>query len=43
MGWMTLLPPLTDIWFAFAELFEQTAFWDAFTMTARTFGIGLGL
>ena len=40
MGWMTLLPPLTDIWFAFAELFEQTAFWDAFAMTARTFGIG---
>ena len=43
MGWMTLLPPLSGIWFAFAELLEQSAFWDAFAMTARTFGIGLGL
>jgi len=43
MGWMTLLPPLSEIWFAFAEMFEQTAFWDAFAMTARTFSIGLGL
>ena len=43
MGWMTLLPPLSSIWFAFAELLEQSAFWDAFAMTARTFGIGLGL
>ena len=43
MGWMTLLPPLSAIWFAFAELFEQSAFWDAFVMTARTFSIGLGL
>ena len=43
MGWMTLLPPLTEIWFAFAELLEQSAFWDAFAMTARTFVIGLGL
>lgn len=43
MGWMTLLPPLSAIWFAFAELLEQSAFWDAFAMTARTFGIGLGL
>ena len=43
MGWMTLLPPLSDIWFAFAELFEQAAFWEAFAMTARTFGIGLGI
>ena len=30
MGWMTLLPPLSDIWVAFAELFEQAAFWEAF-------------
>ena len=30
MGWMTL-PPLSEIWFAFAEMFEQTAF-DAFAM-----------
>ena len=43
MGWMTLLPPLSQIWFAFAELLEQSAFWDAFAMTARTFTIGLGL
>ncbi len=43
MGWMTLLPPLSAIWSAFAELLEQSAFWDAFAMTARTFGIGLGL
>ena len=43
MGWMTLLPPLSAIWFAFVELLEQSAFWDAFAMTARTFGIGLGL
>ncbi len=43
MGWMTLLPPLSAIWFAFAELLEQSAFWDAFAMTARTFSIGLGL
>ena len=43
MGWMTLLPPLSAIWFAFAELLKQSAFWDAFAMTARTFGIGLGL
>ena len=43
MEWMTLLPPLSAIWFAFAELLEQSAFWDAFAMTARTFGIGLGL
>ena len=43
MGWMTLLPPLTEIWSAFSELLEQSAFWDAFAMTARTFGIGLGL
>ena len=40
---MTLLPPLSGIWFAFAELFQQSAFWDAFIMTARTFGIGLFL
>lgn len=43
MGWMTLLPPLSQIWFAFTELLEQASFWDAFAMTARTFGIGLGL
>ena len=43
MQWMTLLPPLSGIWFAFAELFQQSAFWDAFIMTARTFGIGLSL
>ena len=43
MGWMDLLPPLSGIWFAFAELLEQSAFWDAFAMTARTFSIGLGL
>ena len=43
MGWMTLLPPLSQIWFAFMELLEQASFWDAFAMTARTFGIGLGL
>ena len=43
MGWMTLLPPLSHIWFAFTELPEQSAFWDAFAMTARTFSIGLGL
>ena len=43
MQWMTLLPPLSGIWFAFAELFQQSAFWDAFIMTTRTFGIGLSL
>ena len=43
MGWMTLLPPLSQIWFAFDEMLEQSAFWDAFAMTARTFTIGLGL
>ncbi len=43
MKWMTLLPPLSGIWFAFAELFGQSAFWDALIMTARTFTIGLGL
>ena len=43
MKWMTLLPPLSGIWFAFAELFGQSAFWDALIMTARTFSIGLGL
>ncbi len=43
MGWMTLLPPLSDIWYAFSELLESSAFWEAFAMTARTFGIGLGL
>lgn len=43
LGWMTLLPPLSQVWFAFTELLEQSAFWDAFAMTARTFTIGLGL
>ncbi|MEM1399144.1 MAG: ABC transporter permease subunit [Pseudomonadota bacterium] len=40
---MSLLPPLSAVWFAFIELLDQNAFWDAFVMTARTFGIGLGL
>ena len=43
MGWMTLLPPLSTVWFAFIELLKQAAFWDAFAMTARTFTVGLGL
>lgn len=43
MQWMDLLPPLSAIWVAFIELLGQASFWDAFAMTARTFGIGLGL
>lgn len=43
LGWMSLLPPLSAIWFAFIELFSLKSFWDAFLMTARTFAIGFGL
>jgi len=40
MGWMTLLPPLSQIWFAFMELLEQASFWDAFAMTGEHSELG---
>lgn len=43
LGWIDLIPPLTAIWSAFVEMLGQPSFWDAFAMTARAFGIGLGL
>lgn len=43
LGWISLLPPLSAIWFAMIDLFQRPSFWDALGMTARTFGIGLGL
>lgn len=43
MGWIQLIPPLSEVSGAIFDLFERGSFWDALAMTARTFAIGVGL